>query len=72
MRTVIDLSPLLETTIPWRTLAAFDSCSAGGVPVPGLRSAFVASRCLRRRFALTRRSSARLAARSSALSCGPA
>src|SRR5215213_6852715 len=30
MRTVIDLSPLLETTIPWRTLAAFDSRSAGG------------------------------------------
>ena len=34
MRTVIDLSPLLETTIPCRTFAALESFSAGAVPVP--------------------------------------
>jgi hypothetical protein len=32
MRTVIDLLPLLETTIPWRTLAALASRSAGAEP----------------------------------------
>ena len=34
IRTVIDFSPLSETTIPCRTLAALVSRSAGGVPVP--------------------------------------
>src|ERR1700761_5230284 len=51
MRTVIDLSPLLETTMPWRTLAALASRSATGVPVLGLCSAFIAARSLRRSLA---------------------
>jgi len=37
--------------MPWRTLAATDSRSAGGVPVPGLWEAFSAARSLRRSFA---------------------
>ena len=49
IRTVIDLSPLLETTMPWRTLAALESRSAGGVPVPASPFlAFAAARSLRR------------------------
>ena len=65
IRTVIDLSPLLETTMPWRTLAALESRSAGGVPVPGLAFlAFAAARSLRRSAALALR---RLGARGGAL-----
>ena len=73
IRTVIDFSPLSETTMPWRTLAALASRSAAGVPAPAApRSAFAAVRCLRRSSAFALRVSARLAARSSGLSWGPA
>ena len=44
MRTVIVLSALLETTMPWRSLRPAELRSAGGVPSPGL----VLSRRLRR------------------------
>ena len=48
IRTVIDFSPLSETTIPCRILAATASFSATGVPVPAVLSAFAAARSLRR------------------------
>ena len=43
IRTVIDFSPLLETTIPCRVLAATASFSATGVPVPAVLPCFGSS-----------------------------
>ena len=74
IRTVIDLSPLSETTMPWRTLAALASRSAGGVPVPASLLGLRARRARLRRsaaFALRRLGALRRRA-PRALSCGPA
>jgi hypothetical protein len=72
IRTVIDFSPLSETTMPWRTLAAFERRSACGVPVPApLPLPFASARCLRRSSAFAFRACARSSARSSTDRWGP-
>ena len=53
--------------MPWRTLAAFDSRSAGGVPVPALCSAFGGGAFLAATVGLRLARAARSAARSSAV-----
>ena len=69
MRTVIVLSGLAETTMPWRTFLRPCSCSTGGVGSTGLRFARAFSRSCRRRrrraSAFFLRSAARSAWRSS-------
>jgi hypothetical protein len=47
-RTVMVLSALSETTVPWRTALVPGTPSAGGVPVPGVRLARSAARRARR------------------------
>ena len=72
IRTVIDFSPLLETTIPCRIFAATASFSAWAVPCPAVLPCLAAARSLRRDPALSLRCSARFAARSSSVSASPA
>ena len=74
IRTVIDFSPLSETTIALADLGRVRRrAPPAGVPVPASPFlAFAAARSLRRCSPCALRASARWAARSSGLSCGPA